>query len=90
MRAAMVEIACSSYAEMAALTAKFLGCRATNDEMDRLSKCRSQLASVLKVLGVTSLESVGPSEPTLEDIAREIVEKKRRKEPAADGEVEPA
>jgi len=50
MRATMIEVACSSYVEMSALTRKFLQCQATNDEMDRLSRCRAQLANVLKAL----------------------------------------
>jgi hypothetical protein len=85
MRAAMVEVACSSYVEMVALTTKFLGCRATDAEMDRLSRCRLQLAGVLKSLGVAGASSSEDlSQPPRGGVADYLAQKEREQATATE------
>src|SRR5437016_3976782 len=51
-QAALIDAAVSAYVEISVVSARFLRCSATGDQMQRLSLARGQLTRALRLLGM--------------------------------------
>ncbi len=57
---ALIDVATSAYAESQELSALFLRCKTTDDDMTRLGLARGQLARVLRALGLPNGSGADP------------------------------
>lgn len=82
-QARLIDIAISCSVEISTISARFVRCIATSDEMTRLQAARLQLVRTLRALGLAKGSAEAPEEPPGAALRQWAEERRAREEAAA-------